>query len=263
MSSSKDLISFHRFPDLPPELRRWVFHLSIEPRIVRVRWNSDIRHCTTPDNPAITQVSREARSEASKVLRLSFYTSLETRETIWFSHEIDTVSIDWYSFAKGEGAPGIITGQFPIHSEADNIKSLEVHSNELQYMGESMLQSGGYLKNLERLHVVGCQERDSRATPLSVGERFDMNSPGDKHWPELICDSNFDNRRCYIHYWFKEWNLTRSCQNKEWALVFSEIHQGAVRRYMSMIASRRFRERRKQKTNALGMRVNPTDGEGV
>ena len=256
-------MSFQRFPDLPPELRRWIIYLSIEPRTVRVRWNGHIQQCTTPDNPVIMQVSQEARSEVLKVFLPCFQTSLGLgpRTLLWLTPERDTVSIDWKSFAEGEGALGVITGQFPVPSEADNIISLEVHCDELRkYITESMRESRSYLKNLRKLHVVGCKEPQQVRAFLRE-DPSKMNAVGDKTWPELTCDLNLDGSYCCVHNWFEEWNSIRYHQEQEWAPVFSRHHDIAQRshqrRQQSRIGSLRYRQRVQQKLFPLYLGSNP------
>jgi len=193
------------------------------------------------------------------MLRPSFNTSLEPRARILFNHEVDTVSIDWKSFAKGEGSPGIITGQFPIRVGADSIKSLEVHCDEVRHMAESMLQSRDYLKNLQRLHVVGCPEQESHnGSPHFPEGQFRAFTDGNIKWPVLSCDLNIDGRYCALHFWFKAWNSRRSYQGKEWAVAFPEFNVASLKAHMSRLASRRFRERR-----ALRMESVHSNGEGA
>lgn len=216
-----------------------------------VRWNKDIQQCTTPDNPVVTQVCREARSEALQNLRPPFCATerLDSGTIIWFNRAMDTVSVDWKSFAQGHGTPGIISREFSMPMEADNIKSLQVHCDELRhYMRESMLQSKDYLRNLEKLHVVGCDETESQPLPLTS---HDIAGIGNRTYPELNCDLNVNGSFCAVHFWFKDWNTQRSHQKKEWAHRFNDLYGISLRRYQSRIASRRFRQRRLAKRREM------------
>lgn len=91
MTDPPDRQTFTLFSHLPTEIRLQIWRLSCTPRVVTVSWNIGKEnysvHFTT--NPAILQVSSEARAEALARVYTCFYTT----HPVYFAPDLDTLYI--------------------------------------------------------------------------------------------------------------------------------------------------------------------------
>src|SRR5436190_18405372 len=96
------LKSFTLFPKLPIELRLKIWRDSIQPRMVKVRYDKAHKRCTSFAIPAILHASRESRYVGLKTYQLCF--GLENGGGgLYFNYDIDAVALNWQSFGRGPG----------------------------------------------------------------------------------------------------------------------------------------------------------------
>jgi hypothetical protein len=101
-------IEFAAFPRLPAELRLKMWRYSFQPRIVNIRWSSDLRQYISPNNPAILHVSSEAREEGLKIYRPCFDTTFVSPSVVYFNFDLDIACIDWSTLGRPPGSLGRI-----------------------------------------------------------------------------------------------------------------------------------------------------------
>lgn len=92
MSSPHAPTSFHLFNSLPAELRFQIYRLGSQPRVVSIAYDGLTDRCqTTTKPPAIMQVSREAREEASHWYHRAFSTYSRPGEYVYFNPVLDVL----------------------------------------------------------------------------------------------------------------------------------------------------------------------------
>ncbi|OAQ94960.1 hypothetical protein VFPFJ_01069 [Purpureocillium lilacinum] len=136
------MATFERFPLLPLELRQRVWELTVEPRLVEVRFKLD--HDENPDGkpkalhvtsstpvPATLHTCREARTHGLSMYQRAFTIGAEPRY-VWVNYEMDTISVGDTSLSLIDAEKLLIRrlrteragiGVFETHTQGDGMSA--------------------------------------------------------------------------------------------------------------------------------------------
>lgn len=234
---------FKQFPRLPQEIRLKIWRATIEPRVVRIKWSSQLLQCVTPDNPTILQVSHESREEGLRTYRPSFDTTNSSGPIVYANFSLDTVCFDWVTayrhlnqFRRGE-----------LKGSLKQTRSLSISKVDFKAeMAEPWVSLLAEFSELEVLIVSGCTESRERPPLVTPDVQHSLEHDIKTHifaagsdensdsMPTLVClDRGYE---CLQHWWFKqcnEWCPRRMGRGKDefekpdWISILSSLDRVA------------------------------------
>ncbi|PWI67169.1 hypothetical protein PCL_04331 [Purpureocillium lilacinum] len=136
------MATFERFPLLPLELRQRVWELTVELRVVEVRFKMDyddspdgkpkVLHVTSSTPvPATLHACREARTHGLSMYQRAFTIGAEPRY-VWVNYEMDTISVGDTSLSLIDAEKLLIRrlrteragiGVFETHTQGDGMSA--------------------------------------------------------------------------------------------------------------------------------------------